>query len=86
MKLVGSQYMVQTEVSSMHIIEEWFGKYGLLARFYTCSGKYFIDYNKCMETSEVSYNKVTKSIVVVNPDVPQKYVRAAESWFRKNIK
>ena len=71
----------------MNIIKEWYGKTGLLARFYSCNGIYFLDYDLCRETTKLLIHKIGGKVVVTPeiPDTPKKYLTEIASLVKKGV-
>ena len=67
----------------MRIIKEWYGKSGLIARFYQLPEGYFLDYKGCHITTRVFVcgTKVTCE----RDDVPNRYIDAIQNMARKGI-
>ena len=76
----------------MNIIKEWFGKSGLIARFYSCTDggrlRYFVDYKWCQITSEVIISMDGNRFFVTfqRDDVPQKYMREISTLLERSCK
>lgn len=63
----------------MRIIKEWSSKHGLAARFYCCSGQYFLDYEGCRETTEV-----VNGVCLYGNLVPVRYRKWIQDWWLVN--
>lgn len=60
----------------MKIIKEWYGKYGLIARLYVLPEGLFLDYDRCVKTSNIYVKRLSSGKILVTasmPDVPKKY-------------
>lgn len=74
----------------MNIIKEWFGKSGLIARFYSCTDcgrlRYFVDYKGCQVTSEViiSMSGTGFNVSFQRDDVPQKYMKEISTLLERS--
>lgn len=74
----------------MNIYKEWFGKSGLLARFYSCHDgaklRYFVDYNGCRQTSEIVITVINGSynLVFKQGDVPMKYRKEIKTLLERS--
>lgn len=72
----------------MNLLKEWYGKKGLLARWYSCNGIYFLDYNMCHETSQlaITVNGVNVVVTAQMPDVPKKYLSEISTLYKKGVR